>query len=139
MLQETFLKALRMMDRVDDSFNFGGWIHTVARNLCFDELRRRHRLLRVTKGCVKEQPGKLDRSGLRRYFEAVEVVAEKDAESYHAIVEKFALNRRTTWSQARRICCNSTGLKAASCRSHVSTATTFPSRRSGIEARWPTF
>jgi len=45
--QETFLKALRMMDRVDDSFNFGGWVHTVARNLCFDELRRRQRDQRV--------------------------------------------------------------------------------------------
>ena len=41
--QETFLKSLRTMDRVDDSFNFGGWIHTVARNLCYDELRRRQR------------------------------------------------------------------------------------------------
>lgn len=48
--QETFLKALRMMDRVDDSFNFGGWVHTVARNLCFDELRRRQRDLRVDDG-----------------------------------------------------------------------------------------
>ncbi|HLQ61575.1 MAG TPA: sigma-70 family RNA polymerase sigma factor [Candidatus Acidoferrales bacterium] len=45
--QETFLKALRTMDRVDESFNFGGWIHTVARNLCFDELRRRQRDLRA--------------------------------------------------------------------------------------------
>ncbi len=45
--QETFMKALRMMDRVDDTFNFGGWVHTVARNLCFDELRRRQRDLRV--------------------------------------------------------------------------------------------
>ena len=48
--QETFLKALRMMDRVDDSFNFGGWVHTVARNLCFDELRRRQRDLRADGG-----------------------------------------------------------------------------------------
>jgi RNA polymerase sigma-70 factor, ECF subfamily len=48
--QETFMKALRMMDRVDDSFNFGGWVHTVARNLCFDELRRRQRDLRVDSG-----------------------------------------------------------------------------------------
>jgi len=45
--QETFMKALRMMDRVDDTFNFGGWVHTVARNLCFDELRRRQRDLRA--------------------------------------------------------------------------------------------
>ncbi|MDQ6720535.1 MAG: sigma-70 family RNA polymerase sigma factor [Candidatus Dormibacteraeota bacterium] len=48
--QETFMKALRMMDRVDDSFNFGGWVHTVARNLCFDELRRRQRDLRADSG-----------------------------------------------------------------------------------------
>ncbi len=48
--QETFMKALRMMDRVDDSFNFGGWVHTVARNLCFDELRRRQRDLRADQG-----------------------------------------------------------------------------------------
>src|SRR5207247_9441984 len=45
--QETFMKALRMMDKVDESFNFGGWVHTVARNLCFDELRRRQRDLRA--------------------------------------------------------------------------------------------
>jgi RNA polymerase sigma-70 factor (ECF subfamily) len=48
--QETFMKALRQMDRVDDNFNFGGWVHTVARNLCFDELRRRQRDLRVDSG-----------------------------------------------------------------------------------------
>jgi RNA polymerase sigma-70 factor (ECF subfamily) len=41
--QETFFKALRTLDRMDDNFNFGGWIHTVARNLCYDELRRRQR------------------------------------------------------------------------------------------------
>lgn len=41
--QETFMKSLRTLDRVDESFNFGGWVHTVARNLCYDELRRRQR------------------------------------------------------------------------------------------------
>src|SRR5438477_5271360 len=41
--QETFFKALRTLDRMDETFNFGGWIHTVARNLCYDELRRRQR------------------------------------------------------------------------------------------------
>ena len=48
--QETFLKSLRTMDKVDEAFNFGGWVHTVARNLCFDELRRRQRDLRVDDG-----------------------------------------------------------------------------------------
>jgi putative hydrolase of the HAD superfamily len=41
--------------------------------------------------------GKVERSGLAPYFDAVEVVAEKNAESYHAIVEKFRLERSTTW------------------------------------------
>jgi len=45
--QETFIRSLRTMDRVDESFNFGGWIHTVAQNLCRDELRRRRRDPRV--------------------------------------------------------------------------------------------
>ena len=45
--QETFLKSLRTLHRVDESFNFGGWVHTVARNLCFDELRRRQRDIRA--------------------------------------------------------------------------------------------
>ncbi len=62
-----------------------------------DELRRRHRLLLVTKGDVSEQTGKVRRSGLEPYFEAVEVVAEKDAESYRAIVRKYGLEPGTTW------------------------------------------
>ncbi len=53
--QETFMKALKMMDRVDDSFNFGGWVHTVARNLCFDELRRRQRDLRADGGTDEDE------------------------------------------------------------------------------------
>ncbi len=62
-----------------------------------DALRSRHRLLLVTKGNVTEQTGKVERSGLKPYFEAVEVVAEKNAESYHAIVGKYGLERSTTW------------------------------------------
>jgi RNA polymerase sigma-70 factor, ECF subfamily len=41
--QETFIRSLRTLDRMDESFNFGGWLHTVAQNLCRDELRRRRR------------------------------------------------------------------------------------------------
>src|SRR5260370_33677761 len=56
--QETFMKALRMMDRVDETFNFGGWVHTVARNLCYDELRRRQRDLRAD-GTTEEEDDEL--------------------------------------------------------------------------------
>jgi RNA polymerase sigma-70 factor (ECF subfamily) len=41
--QETFIRSLRTLERMDESFNFGGWLHTVAQNLCRDELRRRRR------------------------------------------------------------------------------------------------
>lgn len=52
--QETFVKALRNLHRVDESFNVGGWLHTVARNLCYDELRRRRRDPRELAGEAEE-------------------------------------------------------------------------------------
>ena len=39
--QETFFRVLRSLERVDASFNFSAWIHRIATNLCYDELRRR--------------------------------------------------------------------------------------------------
>jgi len=62
-----------------------------------EELRGRHRLLLVTKGDVREQHGKVERSGLGAYFEAVEVLAEKDAESYRSITAHYSLDPRSTW------------------------------------------
>jgi putative hydrolase of the HAD superfamily len=60
-------------------------------------LHARHRLLLVTKGDVKEQTRKVENSGLKPYFEAVEVVPEKNAECYRGIVEKYRLEQKTTW------------------------------------------
>jgi RNA polymerase sigma-70 factor (ECF subfamily) len=71
--QETFLKALRMMDRVDDSFNFGGWVHTVARNLCFDELRRRQRDLRADGGDEDDDDLMANLPSTSRGFDPVQV------------------------------------------------------------------
>ena len=62
-----------------------------------EALQSRHRLLLVTKGNFVEQTGKVERSGLKPYFEAVEVVPEKNAECYHGIVEKYGLERSRTW------------------------------------------
>jgi putative hydrolase of the HAD superfamily len=61
------------------------------------ELAQRHHLFLVTKGDILEQTGKLERSGLKPHFTAVEVLAEKDASHYHAVVEKYALVRDQTW------------------------------------------
>src|SRR5437879_10763448 len=80
--QETFMKALRMMDRVDESFNFGGWVHTVARNLCYDELRRRHRDLRAD-GATDEEDNELmaNLHSTARVSDPVMVQESKDRKS----------------------------------------------------------
>jgi putative hydrolase of the HAD superfamily len=60
-------------------------------------LSERHRLIMVTKGAVAEQSGKVERSGLKRHFKAVEILAEKDPAAYARVVEKFELQHGSTW------------------------------------------
>ena len=62
-----------------------------------DYLARRHRLILVTKGAMLEQTGKIDRSGVREYFVATEVVAEKDARVYPHLAEKYECTHDSTW------------------------------------------
>jgi RNA polymerase sigma-70 factor (ECF subfamily) len=90
--QETFMKALRMMDRVDDSFNFGGWVHTVARNLCFDELRRRQRDLRADTAAEEEDGAELmaNLPSTARSFDPV-------------LMQESNETRRQVWKVAQRL------------------------------------
>jgi putative hydrolase of the HAD superfamily len=60
-------------------------------------LSERHRLILMTKGVFTEQSGKVERSGLKEYFSAVEVVDEKDVATYQRIVGKYALPTDSTW------------------------------------------
>ena len=60
-------------------------------------LSTRHRLILMTKGAVAEQTGKIERSGLKQYFVATEIVAEKNAAAYHALTDKHALTCDATW------------------------------------------
>jgi putative hydrolase of the HAD superfamily len=60
-------------------------------------LSARHRLILVTKGAVAEQTGKIERSGLKAYFKAAEIVAEKNPAAYHQLVEKHELICDSTW------------------------------------------
>jgi putative hydrolase of the HAD superfamily len=60
-------------------------------------LSQRHRLILLTKGAVREQTGKVERSGLQEYFAAVEIVAEKNPAAYAQMVEKYELSCDTTW------------------------------------------
>jgi len=60
-------------------------------------LSSRHRLIMVTKGAIPEQSGKIERSGLKEYFAATEIVAEKNPEVYHSLVDKYEVARDSTW------------------------------------------
>ncbi len=60
-------------------------------------LAAKHHLILVTKGNVTEQSGKVERSGLKDYFSAVEIVAEKDAGTYTGVVAKYGLAHDSTW------------------------------------------
>jgi putative hydrolase of the HAD superfamily len=59
--------------------------------------RREHHLIVMTKGDITEQAAKVERSGIKDYFAAVEIVAEKNAPTYREIVSKYALAPETTW------------------------------------------
>jgi len=83
-----------------------GFAHTVADHpiellpevpQTLQYLSTRHRLILVTKGALEEQSGKIERSGLKEYFAASEIVAEKDSAAYQALVEKHGLTRTSTW------------------------------------------
>jgi RNA polymerase sigma-70 factor (ECF subfamily) len=47
-VQETFLRLLRIAERVDEDFKVMAWLHRVAANLCITALRRRGRIQLVS-------------------------------------------------------------------------------------------
>lgn len=56
-----------------------------------------HRLILLTKGEAAEQAAKVERSGLQTYFEAIEIVLEKDAGTYERMVEQFKIVKSHGW------------------------------------------
>ncbi len=62
-----------------------------------DYLNARHHLILMTKGHPTEQAGKVERSGLKEYFSAVEIVAEKDEATYRSAISKYALDPDSSW------------------------------------------
>ena len=61
------------------------------------ELAGRHRLILMTKGDQAEQADKLSRSGLSSHFAAVEIVAEKDPQTYRQVIARHELAPNTSW------------------------------------------
>jgi putative hydrolase of the HAD superfamily len=60
-------------------------------------LSPRHHLIMMTKGNFAEQAGKVERSGLKEYFAAIEIVPEKDEAMYRSVVAKYELSGDSTW------------------------------------------
>jgi putative hydrolase of the HAD superfamily len=83
-----------------------GFAHTIAGHPVeilkgvpetLEYLSQRHHLILMTKGAIAEQTGKVERSGLKEYFAAVEIVSEKDVPTYRTIISKYDLRAEVTW------------------------------------------
>ena len=53
-------------------------------------LSKRHHLILMTKGAIVEQTGKVERSGLKEHFSAVEIVAEEPYPVTHVTIRRMA-------------------------------------------------
>ena len=60
-------------------------------------LTARHDLTLFTKGEHEEQSLKVERSGLKGYFDRIEVTPEKDVAAYRGLVERQGFDERSTW------------------------------------------
>jgi putative hydrolase of the HAD superfamily len=60
-------------------------------------LADRHHVILMTKGNEVEQAGKVERSGLKEYFAAVEIVPEKEEKTYRSAIAKYTLEPDRTW------------------------------------------
>ncbi len=60
-------------------------------------LAERHRLILFTKGEAAEQAAKVERSGLQGFFEAIEIVAEKDAAAYKGLINRHRIVKSHGW------------------------------------------
>jgi putative hydrolase of the HAD superfamily len=60
-------------------------------------LAERHDLTLFTKGHVDEQKLKIDRSGLRGFFQHTAIVKEKDAAAYRRLVLERGMDAEVTW------------------------------------------
>ena len=60
-------------------------------------LTQRHRLILFTKGEPAEQAAKVEKSGLQGFFEFIEIVSEKDHETYSTLVHKHKIVKTHAW------------------------------------------
>ena len=60
-------------------------------------LSQNHRLILFTKGQPAEQAGKVEKSGLQNFFEAIEITGEKDAGAFREVVERHRIVKNLAW------------------------------------------
>src|SRR6476660_632528 len=60
-------------------------------------LTQRHRLILFTKGEPAEQAAKVEKSGLQGFFEFIEIVPEKDSQTYGALIHKHKIVKTHAW------------------------------------------
>jgi putative hydrolase of the HAD superfamily len=60
-------------------------------------LSKHHRLILLTKGEPAEQAAKVERSGLQSYFDHIEIVLEKEAKTYHRMIDQFKIVKSHGW------------------------------------------
>lgn len=58
-----------------------------------EDLSRDHELIVITKGDLFDQETKFEKSGLSRFFNAIEVVSEKTVEAYQTVLERRGIAR----------------------------------------------
>lgn len=56
------------------------------------QLKGRYPLILATKGDLKEQESKVERSGLKKYFNHIEIMSEKNPDTYNSILERIGIN-----------------------------------------------
>lgn len=105
-LEETYLKLAGNMARRDTMAQISSMVSElettppkildgVPETLAY--LAGRHRLLLFTKGQPAEQAGKVERSGLQVFFEAIEITPEKDVPAYKRLVEQHRIVKSAAW------------------------------------------
>jgi len=60
-------------------------------------LAKHHRLILLTKGEPAEQAAKVERSGLQSYFDAIEIVLEKESATYERAIDQFRIVKSHGW------------------------------------------
>ncbi len=57
-----------------------------------EKLKKKYELMIITKGDLFDQESKIARSGLADYFDIIEIVSEKDEDTYSSLLKKHNIN-----------------------------------------------